>query len=133
MEDLRLTATAEGHFQCLQTEFRVKAASELPAENISGEQIYDWNKEEESLLQWVLLISVAQSWFPALTYVSPTRQGNRPDGSLGTVVLGFWSFAYQTLVAHEVTSAIVTDRDAFSGHILDHPAISAVWIARNVI
>jgi hypothetical protein len=36
VEDLWLTATSQRHFQGVQTEFRVKAVGELPAEHVPG-------------------------------------------------------------------------------------------------
>ena len=51
MEDLRHPATAEDHLQSLQATLRVKAVGQLPAENVSGEQIHDCHQVEESSLQ----------------------------------------------------------------------------------
>ena len=74
------------------------------------------------------MISIAQIWSAAVTCLRTTRQGNRSDGSPGTVVRGFWSIACQTLAAHEVSHAIAADRDSLSGQVLHHPAATAAGI-----
>jgi len=51
VEDLFLAATLQRHFQSLETELRVKAVGELPAEHISGEQIHDRHQVEKTLFQ----------------------------------------------------------------------------------
>ncbi len=51
MEDLRPTSTAEGHLEDLQTEFRVKAVGELPAEHMPGMEIRDRHHVEKAFLQ----------------------------------------------------------------------------------
>ena len=40
--------------QSLETELRVKAVGELPAEHVPGQQIHDHHQVEESLLQRVV-------------------------------------------------------------------------------
>ncbi len=44
-------ATAEGHLQSLQTELRVEAVRQLPAEHMPGVEIHDRRQVKESLLQ----------------------------------------------------------------------------------
>ena len=51
VEDLGPAATFQRHLKGIQTEFRVKAVGELPAEHVPGEQIHDRHKVEEPLLQ----------------------------------------------------------------------------------
>jgi len=51
MEDLRLSPTFQRHLQCLETELCVQAVRELPAEDVSREQINDCRQVEKSLLQ----------------------------------------------------------------------------------
>ena len=76
----------------------------------------------------MVVISVAQIWSAALTYLRSTRQGNRSDGSPGTVVRGFWSIANDFHAAHEVSHPIAANRDAFPGQVLDQPAATAAGI-----
>lgn len=52
MEDPWFAATAEGHLQSLQAKLRVKAARQLPAENMPGVEIHDRHQVQESFLQW---------------------------------------------------------------------------------
>ena len=51
VEDLWFAIPCQRHLQGIETELRVKAARELPAEHVSGEQIHDRHQIEESLLQ----------------------------------------------------------------------------------
>ena len=51
MEDLWLAITCQRHLQGIDTELRVKAVGELPAEHVSGEQFHDRQQVQESLLQ----------------------------------------------------------------------------------
>ena len=52
MEDPWFAATAEGHLQSLQANLRVKAARQLPAEQMPGMEIHDRHQVQESFLQW---------------------------------------------------------------------------------
>ncbi len=51
MKDLWLTPVFQRHLQSMQTELRIKAVRELPAENVPGEQIHGRHQIEETLLQ----------------------------------------------------------------------------------
>jgi len=51
VEDLWPAAASQRHLQSLETELRVEAVGELPAEDVSGEQIHDRHQVEESFLQ----------------------------------------------------------------------------------
>ena len=51
MEDRWLATSCQCHLQGCETELRVKAVRELPAEHVSGEQIHDRHQVEKSLLQ----------------------------------------------------------------------------------
>ena len=49
VEDLWFVTTCQCHLEGIETELRVKAVRELPAEHVSGVQIYDRHQVEESL------------------------------------------------------------------------------------
>ena len=51
MEDPGLAPTPQGHLQGLQTELRVKAVGELPAEHMPGVKINDGRQVEEAFPQ----------------------------------------------------------------------------------
>ena len=51
MEGLWLATSCQRHLQGIEAELHVKAARELPAEHVSGEQIHDRHQVEESFLQ----------------------------------------------------------------------------------
>ena len=51
MEDLWPPATFQCHLQGVQTELRVKAVGEFPAEHIPGEEIHDRHQVEEPFLE----------------------------------------------------------------------------------
>ncbi len=51
VEDLRVGATAEAHFQSLQAELRVKAVGLLPAEHMPGVEIHNRHQVQEAFMQ----------------------------------------------------------------------------------
>jgi hypothetical protein len=48
VEDLWLAATFQGHLQDIETELRVKAVGELPAEHAPGMEIHDRHQVEDA-------------------------------------------------------------------------------------
>ena len=51
MKDLWPAATREGHLQRVYAELRVQAVGQLPAENVSGEEVNDRHQIQESFAQ----------------------------------------------------------------------------------
>jgi hypothetical protein len=51
VEDLWLAAALQRHLKGIQTELRVKAVGEFPAEHIPGEEIHDRHQVEKAFIK----------------------------------------------------------------------------------
>ena len=95
VEDRRLATICQCHLQSSEKELRVQCVQELPAEHISGEQIYDCHQVEKSILQRDLGdISYRSPWPDQQPWPSgsPSDRGIAPTGlpELWSVASG-WS------------------------------------------
>jgi hypothetical protein len=128
VEDLWLAITCQRHLQGIETELRVKAVGELPAEHVSAEQIHDRHQVEKSLLQR----DVGDVGRPDLIHSRDQPEVHQTGKPFRRVSWnrGSWLLIDrpQTHAAHKVSYPIAADRYPFSGQIVHHPAATAAWI-----
>jgi hypothetical protein len=121
-------ATLQRHLQSLETELRVKAVGELPAEHVPGQQIHDHHQVEESLLQRV----VGDVSRPDLVHCRDRADIHKARKALGWIPLnrGAWLLVDRpsTQAVHEVSRPVAADRDPLPGQVVHHPAAAAAGI-----
>ena len=128
MEDFWPTATSECHLKGIQTELRVKAVGELPAEHMPGMEIHDRHQVEEAFLQR----DVGDIGRPNLINgfdLLDVHQAGKPLGRLARQRRAeFLVDRPQTHAPHEVPDSVTADRDPFSGQVVHHPAAAAAGV-----
>jgi len=128
VEDLWPAATSQRHLQSIETELRVKAVGELPAENVSGEQIHDRHQVEEPFLQR----DVGDVCGPDLIHSRDQPEIHQTGISLRWLTrhrgAGLLVDRPSTHAPHEASYPIAADRDPLSGQVVHDPAATAAGI-----
>lgn len=122
VENLWFAITFQRHVQGIQTELRVKAVGEPPAEHVRGEEIHDRHQVEEALLQW----DVGDICGPHLIHSRDRADIHQAGKAFGWIPwhrgARFLVDRLSTRAAHEVSYPVAADRDPFSGQVVHHSA-----------